>query len=176
MNNLKASVLNRILTISAQVGFALLLTACGQQATYERNFATTQAPEEYSSYQMDAQYIFNSALASGELNPKESAVAKRARDMLRQAKIYSVGEDPVGHCGPRTVAFVLTPNDKSEIFICPTAGEMTQYYMIQVLVHESIHLGGILTECEAVDLELRVMRAAGRYPEYSSYVSECGLY
>ncbi len=152
-----------------------LLTACGSQI--ERNFDFEIAPKKYQDSRMEAGRWIEESMSSEEWSSQEGAKLKKLHKLLMNASVNYLENQDGTPCNEKsmTAAFVLHPNDQLEIFVCELSDQFSQSFVAQVLVHEVVHLGGVLDECETTRFELEITRAAGRIPFKNAYVSRCGL-
>jgi len=103
---------------------------------------------------------------------------KRALRALRRAKlVWSEDITSWRHCGKQTAAYVVQigPN-RGNIFLCPMAYTQSREVLTQIIVHESAHLSGVTSECQASKMEMLAIYFSGiEQPFKSGYWNKCRL-
>jgi hypothetical protein len=151
------------------------LAACGQRI--QKDFDYEIAPTRYQESRREAINWITQSMQSSDWSQKDVAKLKKLKDLLENSSLnYVINQDntPCTDSG-RTAAFVLHPNNVVEIYVCQLSDQFSQSFVAQVLIHESVHLGGIFDECETTKMEMEITRESGRIPFKNGYVDSCGL-
>jgi hypothetical protein len=78
-------------------------------------------------------------------------------------------------CTSDTVAFT-EPRSSRAIFICEALRTQEPLVIAQTLIHESAHLAGYATECQATTMEAAAMTLSGvGLAVRNEYMDQCGL-
>ena len=104
-------------------------------------------------------------------DPKLAPLFRRASEGLAvQIKVLKASDQLFSLCDLREAFYLRKSN---QIFLCPDLLERKKDYLVQRLIHEASHAGGLLDECTATRVEYFAMEAAGKPIAPLAY--DCGL-
>jgi hypothetical protein len=69
-----------------------------------------------------------------------------------------------------TLAYVENPPQNSNIYVCKEAFDFSNPIIAQVLIHEGIHITGVIDECKTTEFEVNIIHLAGQRPFKNFYV------
>lgn len=120
-------------------------------------------------------------------------VIRKATELTSSSELRAIGQQMLAkephvraHLAPQgmdwapctdeaTGAFVRK-KDRKDVFVCKRDLVWMNFrQLVQILVHEIVHLTGIHDECEASRIELKIIKTMFREEAYESkYAEECG--
>jgi hypothetical protein len=139
--------------------------------TLATSFARAEEPTERTI----ALLILQKAAAKAN-GPELADRFRLMASILAKARFMAA---PAGHefrtCGPDVVAFT-EPRSSRDIFICGALRRQEPLVIAQTLIHESAHLAGYATECQATVMEAAAMTLSGvGLAVKNEYMDQCGL-
>lgn len=155
-----------------------LLCSCAKEVLFKKNFEYAIELSQFEKSREKGLEWVNQSAEAGSWELVELSQLRVIGVNLAAAKIYKVNNPDGSPCRSTTgdlFAFVLNPNTDTEIYICPAMASKDENYVAQALIHESIHLIGILDECQTTAMEIEILKNAGQIPEPNGYFASCGF-
>lgn len=150
----------------------LLLSACGVTSTTSEEATVVGARSQAISW-------LSAASLSSNIDSYQNTLTQ-VQNVLFDTDIVEEKDFENGPCVDDTgeavtLAYVNNPPQDSDIFVCELGLSFDNEVLAQILIHEAIHITGVLNECLTTHITVSAVTEADGTPFRNAYVddSEC---